>query len=118
MRIPFLIMIVVMVLITLGSAFGEEMQAYVDQPTSVVTACIRNSQLRSTATATIRIYDSSYNLIVSETNMTPTGNGSFIFTHVFTSIGTYNTRETCDFSGILADGSTSINVQKPGFGNM
>ena len=105
-------------LLCISGAFAEEMQAYVDQPTTITTACIRNAQMRSNATATITIWFANDTLIVAQTNETSSGNGTFSFTYTFTQIGTYNTRETCDFGGILADGSTVIHVEKPTLGNM
>jgi hypothetical protein len=109
---------VIAILLLSMTVLGEEITSYVDSPTTISTACIRNSQMRDDATATIIIYNVNGVEIVPQTNMTPSGNGTFSYTHVFTDIGGYSTRETCDFNGRLADGSTAINVIKPGFGNM
>ena len=103
---------------TIGGAVAESMDTYVDQPTIITTACIRNGQMRESATATITIFDSVGGVIVPKTAMAPAGNGTFSYTYTFTSIGGYSTRETCDFGGLLADGSTMINVVKPQFGSM
>jgi hypothetical protein len=117
-KIFFILIAVLFVITTLNGAFAEEMQAYVNQPITISTACIRNSQLREIANASIIIYDSSGNVVVPKTQEVPAGNGTFSFIYTFTSIGGYNTRETCDFGDFLADGSTLITVLKPGFGSM
>ena len=93
--------LLVIALVCVGGVFAEEMQAFVDQPTTITTACIRNSQLRSSANASIIIYDSLGGVVVPQVQMSAAGNGTFVFTYVFTEMGSYNTRETCDFDGCL-----------------
>ena len=110
--------VLLIALLCAGVVSAEEMVAYVDQPTTVTTACIKNSQMRSNATASITIWYENGTIAVPSTASTPSGNGSFSFTHVFTQIGAYSTREVCDFNGVLADGSTLIRVKKPTFGNV
>ena len=105
-------------LLVFGSVAAEQMDAYVDQPTTVITACIRNSQLRDSATATIEVFNENGSIVVPKTSMVSAGNGTFSFTYTFTDIGGFSTREICDFGGLLADGSTMINVMKPSFGSM
>jgi hypothetical protein len=104
-------------LLVVGIGLAEEMQAYIDEPTTIVTACIRNSQMRQNATVGIIIYDSTGSTLVAA-NSTPAGDGTFSYAYTFTQIGSYSTKETCDFGDYLADGSTSINVVKPTFGSM
>jgi hypothetical protein len=108
----------VFLLLGVTFAYAEEMTVYVGEPATVVTACIRNSQLRANATAYIIIYDRAGNELVAQTQMPASGNGTFAYTYNFQERGSYSTRETCDFGDYLADGSTSINVISPMFGSV
>jgi hypothetical protein len=101
-----------------GSVIADELQAYVDQPATISTVCIRNGQMRSNATVRIVIYDEQGNVVVPTTTSVQGSNGTFSYTHVFTNVGKYATKETCDFGDLLADGSTAITVIKPMFGTM
>jgi hypothetical protein len=111
-------LLVIMAILSASVVLAEQMDAFVGQSTSLSTACIRNSQLRGDANATIIIYYANGTVLVSKTNMTHSGNGTLQFTYTFNEIGSYTTRETCDFGDYLADGSTLITVMKPGFGSM
>lgn len=105
-------------LLCVAGVVAEQMDTYVGQQTTITTACIRNSQMRGDALAMIIIYDANGTVVVPQSNMSSSGNGTFSYVYTFDVIGGYSTRETCDFGGILADGSTSINVIKPNFGSM
>jgi len=111
------VLLLMMAILMASYVFADEMQSYVDQPTSIVTACIRNSQMRTNVNVTVKIYDSIGTLLVAG-NSTSMGNGTFEYIYTFDKIGAYSTKETCDFGDYLADGSTSINVVKPSFGNI
>lgn len=118
MKFTVFIIGLLMVLATIAGAMAENMDAYVDEPTTIVTNCIRNGELRSDANASISIFNSS-GALLAYANMTRVGNGSNTYTYIFTDLGYYYTKETCGFSdSLLADGSTSINVVVPGFGNV
>jgi hypothetical protein len=106
-----------MLLLFAGIGLAEDMQVYVDEPTTIVTACIRNSQMRENVNVTITLFDSNGTMLVTA-NSTSAGDGTFSYTYIFTQVGSYSTKETCDFGDYLADGSTSINVIKPTFGNV
>jgi hypothetical protein len=108
----------IMILVLSSLVLGEEMTAYIDQPTTISTACIRNYQMRENVNVSVVVYDSNGTVVVPKTPMQPSGNGTFSFTYTFTNVGGYATRETCDFGDYLADGSTLITVLKPTFGNM
>jgi hypothetical protein len=110
--------VVFVLLLAASFVVAEQMEAYVAQPTTIATACIRNSQMRSNVNATITIFDENGSVLVGPVAEVPAGNGTFSYTYTFENLGSYTTRETCDFGGLLADGSTLITVVKPGFGNM
>jgi hypothetical protein len=94
------------------------LQGYVDQPTTVVTSCIRNGQLRDGLNVTIIVYWPNGTVLVPATLETPLGNGTYGYTYTFTKDGTYSTRETCDFNGTLADGSSQIDIVHLMFGSV
>ena len=112
------VLILVALLLAVSCVAAEQMEAYVAQPTTIATACIRNSQMRSNVNATITIFNENGSVLVGPVAEVPAGNGTFSYTYTFNDLGSYTTRETCDFGGLLADGSTLITVVKPGFGNM
>jgi hypothetical protein len=64
------------------------------------------------------VYYANGTEVVAEVNMSSGGGGVFSYTHVFTELGGYYTKERCDFEGVFAEGSTSINVVKQSFGDM
>jgi len=113
-----LIPIIVLLLLSISIVSADELQGFIDQPTTISTVCIRNSQIRTNVTVTVRIYNEQGVMVAGPVNSTPGGNGTFSTSFVFAAVGKYATKETCDFGDYLADGSTAINVIKPMFGTM
>ena len=109
---------VTLFLLVVPSVLADELVGYIEQPTTVSTVCIRNSQIMTNVNVTVRIYNEAGALIYGPVNSTPGGNGTFSTTYVFQNTGKYATKETCDFGDYLADGSTAINIIKPTFGNV
>jgi len=105
-----LFLMAIIMFLSINVVIAEEMIGYTNQPTTITTACIRNFQMRATANASIIIYDAVGGILVPKVDMNKTGNGTSIYTYNFTTIGSYSTRETCDFGDYLADGSTAITI--------
>jgi len=97
-------------LLVIGMSFAEEITSYPNVPTSIVTACIRNGQLISNATANITIYDDLGSKLVDNVVMSSNVDGKFYYNYNFNSLGWYSTKETCKFDNFLSDGSTKIHI--------
>jgi hypothetical protein len=110
MKNKMLSLLVVIMVLACALAFAENIEAPPNADTTITTSCFRNAELQANTTANITIFKSNGNIEVAETAMANNGNGTHSFTHNFTTIGGYYTKEACNFGDIIADASTTINV--------
>jgi len=113
-----LVLVALAAFLMISIVSADELQGFIESPTTISTVCIRNSQIMTNVTVIVRVYDYVGNLVYGPVNSTPGGNGTFSTAYTFNTVGKYATKETCDFGDYLADGSTAINIIRPVFGNM
>lgn len=104
------IILITIFLIIIPFAFADYLDGTPNTITSITTACFRNYELVENANVSIIIYNSTGG-ILAQGYSDLTSNGTFVYNYVFTDVGYYTTRETCDFNDYLADGSTTINIK-------